>query len=148
MRVRIGGRVVEAELRREIDRVVVRVDGRDKVVPYSREGGLVLEVDGRQVRAWASGDTVVVDGRTRTIARVASAAAVDLPPEVTPPMPAVVVRVSVNVGDTVERGQALVVVSAMKTELTLRAPRAGVVTAVRAAVGQNVRPGEKLVEVG
>jgi biotin carboxyl carrier protein len=51
------------------------------------------------------------------------------------------------VGDTVEKGQGLVVVAAMKMETTLTAPHAGEVTAVRVEVGANVRPGEILVDV-
>ena len=63
-------------------------------------------------------------------------------------MPATVVRVLVAVGDAVEAGQKVVVVAAMKMETTLRAPRAGVVRAVNVTPGQQVRPGEELVEIG
>ncbi len=69
------------------------------------------------------------------------------PGAVTPPMPSVVVAVLVAEGQRVERGEPLVVVSAMKTESQLVSPVAGRVRAVRAAVGAKVRPGEILVEV-
>ena len=69
------------------------------------------------------------------------------PGEVTPPMPAVVVRLMVQEGDRVEKGQGLVVVSAMKMETTLFAPLTGEVTAIRASVGDKVAPGEILVEI-
>lgn len=72
----------------------------------------------------------------------------DKPGAVTPPTPAVVARVLVKAGDTVVRGQPLVVVSAMKMETTLQAPRDGVVRAVCTAVGSQVRPGDTLVIVG
>jgi biotin carboxyl carrier protein len=55
--------------------------------------------------------------------------------------------VLVAVGDEVRRGQELVVVSAMKMESRLTAPRAGKVKAIRAAVGASVRPGDELVEI-
>lgn len=67
--------------------------------------------------------------------------------DVTPPMPAVVTKVLVAEGDTVAAGAALVVVSAMKMEMTLAAPHAGVVQRVRAAVGAKVQPGDRLVEI-
>lgn len=70
-----------------------------------------------------------------------------LPGTVTPPMPATVVRILVHVGDHVERGQGLVVLSAMKMETTLSAPHDGVVQTVRTEVGATVRPGEVLVDV-
>ena len=69
------------------------------------------------------------------------------PGEVTPPMPAVVVRIVVQEGDLVERGQGLVVVSAMKMETTLCAPFAGEVMAINTSVGERVAPGEILVEI-
>ncbi len=65
-----------------------------------------------------------------------------------PTTPAVVVRVLVAPGDRVVWGQAVVVVSAMKMETTLCAPRDGVVQEVHATVGARVRPGDVLVLVG
>jgi biotin carboxyl carrier protein len=70
-----------------------------------------------------------------------------VPGAVTPPMPATVVRILVQVGDEVDQGQALVVVSAMKMEATLSSPRKGVVSAIHTSVGATVRPGEVLVDV-
>ena len=69
------------------------------------------------------------------------------PMEITPPMPAVVIAVSVKEGDTVEKGQGVVVVSAMKMETTLFAPFAGTVTRVNVGEGDKVMPGEILVDV-
>ena len=66
---------------------------------------------------------------------------------VTPPMPAVVAAVLVGVGQAVSRGAPLVVVTAMKIETQLTAPRDGVVAAVSARVGARVRPGDVLVEI-
>jgi biotin carboxyl carrier protein len=70
-----------------------------------------------------------------------------LPPEVTPPTPAVVVAVHVKAGDRVKRGQPVVVVSAMKLQTALVSPRDGVVTAVRVKEGDQVRPGQVLVSI-
>ncbi|MEM7728940.1 MAG: biotin/lipoyl-containing protein, partial [Pseudomonadota bacterium] len=54
------------------------------------------------------------------------------------PMPGVIVRVMVNEGDTVEDGQALAVVEAMKMENTLRAEKRAKVSAIKAEVGDNL----------
>jgi biotin carboxyl carrier protein len=67
--------------------------------------------------------------------------------QVTPPTPATVMRILVEVGARVEPGDALVVVSAMKMEITLTAPYAGTVTAIKTEVAAKVSPGEILVEV-
>lgn len=69
------------------------------------------------------------------------------PAEVTPPMPSVVVRVLVEEGDPVKRGDSLVVVSAMKMETTLVAPSNGRVKKINTSVGAKVAPGDILVEI-
>lgn len=69
------------------------------------------------------------------------------PTEVTPPMPAVVIAVSVSEGDVVEKGQAVVIVSAMKMETSLFAPFNGTVIKVNVAEGDKVMPGDILVDI-
>jgi len=66
---------------------------------------------------------------------------------VTPPMPAVVAEVLVQVGDEVEKGQDLVVVTAMKMETRLSANRTGRISAVNTEVGASVMPGDVLVDI-
>jgi biotin carboxyl carrier protein len=63
-------------------------------------------------------------------------------------MPGVVTRVLVRPGDAVKKGQPLLAIEAMKMEHVLRAPAAGRVTKVAAAVGEMVQPGVPLAEVG
>ncbi len=61
------------------------------------------------------------------------------------PMPGKVVRVLVNVGDSVDVGQGLVVVEAMKMQNEMKAARPGRVTEVRARAGETVGAGDTLV---
>ncbi|MFN3842249.1 MAG: acetyl/propionyl/methylcrotonyl-CoA carboxylase subunit alpha [Rehaibacterium terrae] len=61
------------------------------------------------------------------------------------PMPGRIVLVKVAPGDRVDEGQELLVMEAMKMELTLRAPRAGTVAEVRAAAGDFVEGDAALV---
>ncbi len=61
------------------------------------------------------------------------------------PMPGKVVRVLVNVGDSVDAGQGLVVVEAMKMQNEMRAARPGLVIEVRAGAGETVGAGDTLV---
>ncbi len=65
----------------------------------------------------------------------------------TAPMNASVVAVSVAVGDSVDAGTPLVVLEAMKMEHSIRAPRAGVVTALFCSPGELVAEGTALVEL-
>jgi acetyl/propionyl-CoA carboxylase alpha subunit len=63
------------------------------------------------------------------------------------PLPGVVRRVAVRVGDRVEVGAVLVVVEAMKTEHRVAATRAGTVRRVLVAEGQEVAAGATVVEL-
>jgi len=61
------------------------------------------------------------------------------------PMTGTVVQVLVNAGDTVEKGQVLVVVEAMKMEHAIKAPTDGVVKDVLFTAGDPVTDGAQLV---
>jgi biotin carboxyl carrier protein len=113
----------------------------------ARRGGArglwTLDLDGQRVEVEA------LDERLRAIRDLTAAAAeASGPAPLKAPMPGLVVRVSVAVGDTVSAGQGLVVVEAMKMENELRASAAGVVTAVLAVPGHVVEKGALLVELG
>jgi len=62
------------------------------------------------------------------------------------PLPGKIIDLRVKVGDTVSKGQALLVLEAMKMEHTLTAPADGKVKAVRYGVGEQVTEGAELVE--
>ena len=63
------------------------------------------------------------------------------------PMPGLVVKVEVAEGDTVESGQGLVIVEAMKMENELTAETDSRVAGVRVAAGDTVEKGQVLVEL-
>jgi biotin carboxyl carrier protein len=67
------------------------------------------------------------------------------PVEVRAIIPGRVVAVSVVVGDSVEAGQQILVVEAMKMQNELRAPREGSVQRVGVAVGDTIEVGDLLV---
>lgn len=91
-------------------------------------------------------EVVVVDERTRQIQELTGRrTAAPRGGVIRAPMPGLVVRVEVAVGDRVAAGGRLVVVEAMKMENELRAPGAGVVTAVHVAAGAPVNKGDVLV---
>jgi acetyl/propionyl-CoA carboxylase alpha subunit len=63
------------------------------------------------------------------------------------PMPGKVISVKVKAGDTVTKGQALLILEAMKMEHTLTAPRDGVVGELLYAVGDQVAEGGELLRL-
>ena len=120
---------------------------------------LCLLVNGSPVNAYLFRDgnvkTVIIRGvpytigdadilETRARGKKGSQA---IPQDVTPPMPAVVVRILVTPGDRVKQGDKVVVVSSMKMETTLTAPSDGMVRAVNVAEGDKVMPGQILIDI-
>ena len=61
------------------------------------------------------------------------------------PLPGVIIDVKVNVGDTVTKGQTVVVLEAMKMENNINADRDGKVTAIQVAKGDTVADGAVLI---
>ena len=66
----------------------------------------------------------------------------------TAPMPGKIISISVKAGDTVEKGQPLLVMEAMKMEHTISAPGDGKVEEVFYGVGDQVTEGAELVSIG
>jgi biotin carboxyl carrier protein len=64
------------------------------------------------------------------------------------PMPGKVIKIRVSAGESVTKGQEILVVEAMKMENAVRAPRDGVVGKVHVKEGDMVAPGSVLVELG
>jgi biotin carboxyl carrier protein len=69
------------------------------------------------------------------------------PKPVTAPMPGRVVRVLVNVGDTVEAHQGIVVIEAMKMQNELKSAKAGKIAQIRVEPGGTVAAGDVLAIV-
>lgn len=117
--------------------------------------GSSLAVDGFAEGSWrvvdrgAVHDVAIEDERARHIrSLVASSGGASSGGVLKAPMPGLVVRVQVAVGDRVEPGTPLVVLEAMKMENELKATLPGVVVAVRVEVGAAVDKGALLLELG
>jgi biotin carboxyl carrier protein len=116
-------------------------DGRSATVVARKVDTWGLHVDG-----WAvSAD--VIDERTRAIrAMTGHSAGPQGPRPVRAPMPGLIVRIEVAQGDTVQAGQGVAVMEAMKMENELRAEGPGVVSRIVVEPGQAVEKGSVLVE--
>lgn len=110
------------------------------------DGTAVLTVAGRSERVVVAtrGDDVFVHlGGTayqlryeHPLDRLAQQAGGGADDSVRAPMPGSVVAVHVDAGDSVTKGQSLLVIESMKMETTIAAPRDGVIAAVEFGVGQ------------
>ena len=116
---------------------------------------LLIEHDGvrRQHLAIRRGDTLYLhwQGELHTIKRLDPIAEIEASHShqggLTAPMNGSIVRVLVEVGQSVDAGAQLVVLEAMKMEHSIRAPHAGVVKALYCVEGEMVSEGTALVEL-
>jgi biotin carboxyl carrier protein len=166
IRLRLGDRPVTVQLSRQGDDYDAKVgDASHRVAcvhgPMSAGAGgatveeLALDVDGQPFRAVVARtrDRVLVALGGRVFAfetgeetRAAGGGGARSG-RVEAPMPGKVVSVLVAPGATVDVGQPVVVIEAMKMETTLTAEVAGTVAAVPAQPGAVVGAGELLVEI-
>ena len=102
---------------------------------------LVTDLSARRFAVTTGGDSVLVEVPDFE----AEAEALAGGDAVKAPMPGKVIAVNVKPGDTVEKGQVVAVMEAMKMEHSLTAPRDGVVEEIGADVGAQVPEGEVLV---
>ncbi len=122
---------------------------------------VTAEVDGRrfQVKLWVPdpGDTVAAAPGSATGSqrsggaapkRARAAAAAGGSGTVTVPMQGTIVKVLVAEGDTVEVGQTVCVLEAMKMENNVNAEKAGTVLEVRVQAGGSVGPGDVIAVIG
>ena len=64
------------------------------------------------------------------------------------PMPGLVLRIDVKVGQSVKKNELLMVMEAMKMENEIYAPADGVVTKISVSQGQQLQSGDELMVIG
>src|SRR5262249_4116753 len=137
------------------DHYRLEIDGEAATARAWRDasGDLVIELDGvrQSVSVTAIGDAVTVSSDEGTwrlsysdplAPRAAEAAAGG---RLTAPMPGKIAQVLIKSGGTVQRGQALMRLEAMKMEHTIAAPADGTVERVNYAAGDLVEEGAELI---
>jgi len=117
----LDGRSYDARVERTSGHLIVSVQGHR------------FEIEVRDPRRWSPNAASRRGGDIETVRA---------------PMPGKVVRVLVAPGDTVEAGQGVMVVEAMKMQNEMKASRSGRVLAVAAKEGATVTAGEVLATIG
>lgn len=108
----------------------------------------VEEVGGAPAAAPAAAPKAATAAPVAAAPKAAPTAAPAGATNVNAPMPGTIVDVKVNVGDSVQSGDVLCILEAMKMENEIMAPKAGKVVAVSAAKGSAVATGDVLVSIG
>jgi biotin carboxyl carrier protein len=140
--VRLSGSGVYADITRvDASTYSLVIQGKSHTIRVrNADNAYIMSSAGREAR------TEVESERSRLLKRAGvSAALAEHGTTIFAPMPALVVRLEVEIGQTVVAGQGLVVLEAMKMENEIRAPRAGKVKSISATPGKPVEIGETLV---
>jgi len=152
--------VIEGE-RRDLDLVpagaggyVDRSGDAERAIRIARDGAAFeAEFDGAPVRGRVFRDEegVVLLFRGETLRykrpRAVVEEALEATGEIVAPMPGKVLEVRAEPGQSVARGETLLILEAMKMEQALTAPRDGVVEAVSARAGEQVAEGQVLASL-
>ena len=115
------------------DEAELRVDGRTHLVPFV--------VNGSEVSFAYDGEIWIVE----VADKASPARARHRDHSMSAPMPGVVLKILVAVGDEVTKGTPLLILEAMKMEHQLTAPRDGPVASINCKEGELVQPGLDLV---
>lgn len=137
-RATIGGETVDVEILR------------------AEDGKLDLLIDGKRVTACVSSENtkrwVTVNGQTFVLTKSSGArrsghGGQHAAGELTAPMPGQVRAVNVSEGETITKGQTLMVLEAMKMEIRIHAPQDGVVKKLFVKQGETVEREQVLIDI-
>jgi pyruvate carboxylase subunit B len=156
----VNGRQHEVELVEEQGRLAAHVDGKRLELTYEEvdeQGQASVQCGGKSyalsIEGGAESLTVTLAGNFYEVsledereraAHAAERAGGKGGGLVKAVMPGIVVELLVRVGQAVEKGQPLLILSAMKMQNEIGAPQAGVVKELFVAAGQAVAAGAKL----
>ncbi len=161
----IGDVRSQVEVRRDGGKLFAKVDDRDYELEVSEPepGVFLFKHNGRIYEASVSEPTTAGDaprvriGTNEFVVRVVDPKRLrsvgggsehpDGIAEIRSAMPGKVVRILVNTGANVTKGDGVVVVEAMKMQNELKAPKDGIVKEIRATVDATVAAGDILVTI-
>jgi 3-methylcrotonyl-CoA carboxylase alpha subunit len=110
----------------------LRIDGRTHFVPFINTGTEISFAYDGEIWSVETAEKSRAKARHRDHSMSA-------------PMPGVVLKILVSVGDEVAKGAPLLILEAMKMEHQISAPRDGKVAAINCKEGEMVQPGLDLV---
>ncbi|AIF41300.1 acetyl-COA carboxylase [Dermacoccus nishinomiyaensis] len=139
----------------EFDNQISPYDGTpETAAEQAARQSVVVEVGGKRLAVSLPGDLAVSSGAgkgpsagPRRAARKGGGGAAASGDSLTAPMQGTVVKVAVEDGTTVEAGDTIVVIEAMKMEQPITAHKAGVVSGLAATVGETVTAGTVLAQI-
>ncbi len=122
-----------------------------------KNGEYTVTVNGAEYGVKLNGDKAIVNGveyplsivnGLKAASAAPAAAVVTGSEEVKAPMPGLVLRINVKVGDTVKKNDVIMVMEAMKMENEIYAPCDGKITSIAVTQGQQLQAGDSLITIG
>jgi pyruvate carboxylase subunit B len=152
-----GIQFLKGEARTNVRKIEKKAEEAPAAAP-SKDGYTVM-VNNKPYAVKLEGDKALVNGVSYDISvkegMDASASAAPAPAqpagpgtEVKAPMPGLILRLEAQQGDTVEDGDLLLVMEAMKMETEIFAPCAGTVVEMKVTQGDQMKAGEVLAVIG
>jgi pyruvate carboxylase subunit B len=149
-----GIQFLKGEARTNVRKIEKKAERAPAAAPS--KDGYTVTVNNKPYAVRLEGDKAVVNGVSYDISvkegMAASAPAPAQPAgsgtEVKAPMPGLILRLEAQQGDTVEDGDLLLVMEAMKMETEIFAPCAGTVVEMKVTQGDQLKAGEVLAVIG
>ncbi len=133
--VKVAGQCYEVEIEDLYARpIIARVDGQEFTVSPEDSEKLSSQQPGKEVRPVELTKKQSNSNPT--------------PSELTAPLPGTVIELFARTGETVEAGQVLLVIEAMKMKNSIRSTRSGIITEVLVNAGESVAHKQALVRSG
>jgi glutaconyl-CoA/methylmalonyl-CoA decarboxylase subunit gamma len=126
-------------------KITVKADNQTYTVEVGdiHDRPVIAVIEGEVFEVWPEEAGI---SRPSTHSHAAPMAGSDTAQAVRAPIPGVIISVAVKAGDTVQHGQALCVLDAMKMKNVIRAGRAGTIGVVHVAAQQHVKHHDVLLE--
>jgi biotin carboxyl carrier protein len=166
LEIRLNDRHSQVELvSRDKNRVIIRVDEETYEVDVVRveDGVYSILLGGRSyvvellegetlkrysaATAYRSFDLEIIDAESRYLLSRKGDEPVDSGNQVSSPMPGKVVKIPVKIGEKVEAGQTVIIVSAMKMESEYKAAREGLVKEIHVEEGDTIEGHQPLITI-
>lgn len=157
-----GGQIYTIEIDQIESGYRVSMDGKMYGVKTLRQSGssdsaaLLLEIDGKMVsvhvaaeenRRWAHFEGITYKLEKTARSRGGQDGEMSSENILRAPMPGQIRAVYVGIGDSIERGQTLLLLEAMKMEIRIQSPHDGKIGSLSVEVGDSVEKDQILIEV-
>jgi glutaconyl-CoA/methylmalonyl-CoA decarboxylase subunit gamma len=126
----------------------------DVQIKEARDNQITVEVNGSayhielEQEVKATKTPVLVRSGTRPTQVDVPITTTAVPKKIVSPLPGIIIKIRVKVGDVVKTGEPLLILEAMKMENTILAEFSGKVISITAKEGSSVLQGDVLIEIG